>query len=283
MKRKRRGLICRLRRCGYTYTAGSNGITLNYTAPLSSADFSKRTDAAFSALGFADDGKASSAAPDSPWNVWASLRGSWLSDSVDSHQINATVGVGYKILPNLVIGSYTGYENFDYDFGATTTTVHSEGDGGSVGAYAGWRLSETVRLDGMVGWSGLSYDVSTDLGDASYDASRWTASGKLSDTYDLGGFKLSPSASLYVFWEDQDSYTDSNSTDHDELDFYIGRASFGGKISKGFALTNTLLAAPYILLPMVIGASSATMPKSPRSRIPVWKTAGRRGSAPVFR
>ncbi|WP_321340632.1 autotransporter outer membrane beta-barrel domain-containing protein [Breoghania sp.] len=220
---------------------GAGGFALNY-APSANTD-----EGAFSALGFADDGQTANTFADPSWSLWANVQGAWLSDSAEGSQVNGTIGLGYKLTPDFVLGGFAGYESFDYDFQEVGgTTLHSEGDGWTIGAYSGLRLSPTLRLDGMIGWTDLSYDVASSLVSGSYDASRWTAAGGLTGDYKVGTFTLNPSASLYVSWENQDGYTDDASNVHDELDFYTGRASFGGKIGKGFMLKDDLVANPYL-------------------------------------
>ncbi|WP_293720462.1 autotransporter domain-containing protein [Stappia sp.] len=221
-------------------SVGPNGITLNFAA-----NPNHRTSGAFKALGFADDGTR---LPEEQqrFNIWANIRGSWLTNSIDGSHVNATIGLGYKVTPDLVLGAFAGAETFDYDF--DTLAGKLKGTGGTVGAYAGWRMLPALRLDGMVGWSGLNYDATAGAATGSFDASRWIVSGGLTGNHQFGDILLAPAAKLYVLWENQDAYTDSLGTAHASLDSYVGRASLGGRVSKAFNAGDGLMLTPYLEL-----------------------------------
>ena len=219
-------------------SVGPNGITLNFAA-----NPNHRTRGAFKALGFADDGTR---LPEEQQrlNIWANIRGSWLTNSIDGSHVNATIGLGYKVTPDLVLGAFAGAETFDYDF--DTLAGKLKGTGGTVGAYAGWRMLPALRLDGMVGWSGLNYDATAGTATGSFDSSRWIVSGGLTGNHRFGDVLLAPAAKLYVLWENQDAYTDSLGTAHASLDSYVGRASLGGRVSKAFNAGDRLTLNPYL-------------------------------------
>ena len=219
-------------------SVGPNGITLNFAA-----NPNHRTRGAFKALGFADDGTR---LPEEQQrlNIWANIRGSWLTNSIDGSHVNATIGLGYKVTPDLVLGAFAGAETFDYDF--DTLAGKLKGTGGTVGAYAGWRMLPALRLDGMVGWSGLNYDATAGTATGSFDSSRWIVSGGLTGNHRFGDVLLAPAAKLYVLWENQDAYTDSLGTAHASLDSYVGRASLGGRVSKAFNAGDGLTLNPYL-------------------------------------
>ncbi|AXS40663.1 autotransporter outer membrane beta-barrel domain-containing protein [Breoghania sp. L-A4] len=225
------------------FSAGPNGVTLNFAASSRQRDAAARARDAFSALGFAGDGSAAPA-PDQRLNVWANVRGSWLTNDIDGHQINATLGIGYKLTPDLVLGAFAGYETFDYTF--NTLVGNLDGSGVTIGIYAGWRLMPALRLDGLVGWSGISYDATAGAARGSFDASRWIASAGLSGAHRYSGFTLAPSAKVFVLWENQDGYTDSLGGVHAARDVYTGRASLGGRISKAFQVSEGTILNPYL-------------------------------------
>jgi hypothetical protein len=225
------------------FSVGPNGITLNFAASQPRRDAAARARGAFAALGFADDG-TQLPAEEQRINLWANVRGSWLTNSIDGSHVNATLGLGYKITPDLVLGAFAGAETFDYDF--NTLAGKLKGTGGTVGAYAGWRMLPALRLDGMVGWSGLNYDATAGTATGSFDASRWIVSGGLTGNHMFGDVVLAPSAKLYVLWEDQDAYTDSLGAAHASVNSYVGRASLGGRVSRAYAFSDGMSITPYI-------------------------------------
>lgn len=224
-------------------SAGPNGITLNFAASPAQREIAARTRGAFAAFGYADDGSRM-AAEEQRINVWANVRGSWLTNRIDGNHVNATVGIGYKVTPDLVLGAFGGAESFDYDFSSLSGKL--KGNGGTVGAYAGWRMLPALRLDGMIGWSGINYDATAGTATGSFDASRWIASAGLTGHHQFGDYLIAPSAKLYVLWENQDAYTDSLGTAHASLDSYVGRASLGGRVSRAFAMANGMSFMPYV-------------------------------------
>jgi Autotransporter beta-domain/Bacterial Ig-like domain (group 3) len=166
------------------------------------------------------------------WSVWADLTGSGFNQSsgggLNGNQVNATAGIGYKLKPDVVVGVFGGFENFNYDFAALEGRF--KGDGGTIGTYAGWAITPTLRWNAMLGWTGLSYDDSAGNGAGSFAGSRWLFSTGLTGSYRVREFVLEPSATVFALSEHQSSYTDSLGAAHDALDFSSGRASLGGRV-----------------------------------------------------
>jgi len=213
------------------------------------SNVSDRAEEAFAALGYAAVNKAPSRrAPEfvPQWSTWADVRGTGFEQS-DSRvfkgtQVNATAGLNYKIRPNLVVGLFGGYENFDYEFASLTGRL--KGDGGTVGTYAGWQITPTLRWKGMVGWTGLGYDASAGTAAGSFDGSRWLFSTGLTGSHRVASFILEPSADVFAIWERQTAYTDTLGVLHDARSFSSGRVSLGGKaIAPGQGLWG---ATPYL-------------------------------------
>ncbi|WP_018386935.1 autotransporter outer membrane beta-barrel domain-containing protein [Ancylobacter sp. FA202] len=191
---------------------------------------------AFSALSYANVNKSLSLATpmiEQNWSAWVDVRGSGFqqsdSDLLKGTQINATVGLTYRLAPAVVVGVFGGYENFDYDFAWLTGNLN--GDGATVGTYAGWQITPTLRWKGMVGWTGLSYDASAGLAAGSFDGSRWLLSTGINGTYDVGGYTVEPSADVFALWESQGNYIDTLGGLHDSRDFSTGRVALGGKVT----------------------------------------------------
>lgn len=194
------------------------------------------TDEAFSALSYANVNKSLSFATpmaEQNWSAWVDVRGSGFqqsdSDLLKGTQINATAGLTYRLAPTVVVGVFGGYENFNYDFAWLTGNL--DGDGVTVGTYAGWQITPTLRWKGMVGWTGLSYDASAGLAAGSFDGSRWLLSTGITGTYEAGGYIVEPSADVFALWESQSDYIDTLGALHDSRDFSTGRVALGGKVT----------------------------------------------------
>ncbi len=88
-----------------------------------------------------------------------------------------------------------------------------KGDGWTVGSFLGWRITQTIRFDAAVGYSGLGYDVGT-AGTASglFTGNRWLVSGGLTGKYESFGLLIEPSARVYALWEHENAYTDTLGT-----------------------------------------------------------------------
>jgi hypothetical protein len=214
---------------GYVWQTPSQRFAAEQPSTLRS-----RADEAFTALGYAAVNKAPPlAAPvfAPQWSTWADVRGSGFEQSDSSvlkgTQVNATAGLNYKVTPNLVLGLFGGYESFDYEFASLTGKL--KGDGGTVGTYAGWQITPTLRWKGMVGWTGLGYDATAGAAAGSFDGSRWLFSTGLSGSYRVAAYIIEPSADVFAIWERQTAYTDTLGALHDARSFSTGRVSLGGK------------------------------------------------------
>jgi hypothetical protein len=227
---------------GYTaYRTSSGGIewrtstgqTLQFASEASS-NVSQRADEAFAALGYAAVNKAPAGRVFVPlWTPWLDVRGTGYEQSDSSAlkgtQVNATGGLTYKFSPTFVAGVYAGFETFKYDFAALNGSL--KGNGGSIGTYAGWQITPTLRWNGMVGWTGVSYDGSAGTASGSFSGSRWIASTGLTGSYRVSSVIVEPSASIFALTERQTGYTDTLAVVHASRTFSNGRVSLGGKVS----------------------------------------------------
>lgn len=219
---------------GYKWVAQSS-VASRFTAEGRS-DVSETAGNAFSALSYANVNKSLSFATpmaEQNWSAWVDVRGSGFqqsdSDLMKGTQINATAGLTYRLAPTVVVGVFGGYENFNYDFAWLTGNL--DGDGATVGTYAGWQITPTLRWKGMVGWTGLSYDASAGLAAGSFNGSRWLLSTGINGTFDIGGYVVEPSADVFALWESQGNYIDTLGGLHDSRDFSTGRVALGGKVT----------------------------------------------------
>lgn len=229
---------------------GPGSVTLNLMSGV--MDRRRRVAKAFHALGIVDDdtpgagdGTSYALAPESFWNVWANLKGSWLrgNSDTDGQQTNGIVGVGYKLTPDFLVGAYGGLETFDYGFEDDDAAL--TGTGGTVGAYAGWNVLRKLRLEGAAGWSRISYSARAGSTTGDFLGDRLMLSGKLTGTQTWGAYSLSPSAQVFANWEEQQAYTDSAGTLQDDASLYSGRMSLGGQAGRVFALSESVTLSPF--------------------------------------
>jgi len=224
-------------------------VRLNLAAEPQS-DVAHRADEAFAALGYA--GNVYAKAPpriDREWSAWIDVRGTGFNrnDAVAAthgDQVNVTGGLGYKLTPDLLVGLVTGYEHFNYPVASLSGKL--SGDGGTVGAYAAYRLAPHWRIDGAFGWSDIAYAASAGTAAGSFTGSRWLATGALSGDYRYGLFMLEPSVRIYALWESENAYTDSLGTLQAARNFSEGRIATGGKVTYPWQATSGLLVSPYV-------------------------------------
>lgn len=244
---------------GRPVTFSSNGMSFNFAADpeagvASRSDVTRRADDAFAALAYAGGGyvKAPRAAPtfDRQWSLWADIRGTgWdrnnaTAGDLRGTQVNATAGLGYKLRPDVLVGVFAGYENFNYDF--VSLAGNLKGSGGTVGGYAAWRIAPTLRWDAMAGWSGLSYDGVAGTASGSFTGSRWIFSTGLTGNTRVASFVFEPSAKIYALWEHQGAWTDSLKASQASRDFASGRISTGGRVIAPWQVSATTTLSPYL-------------------------------------
>jgi hypothetical protein len=220
---------------------------------------SSRTDEAFAALGYAGPVKAQPLRATEPrqWLGWAEVSGATLSrwsapavlgaaaatPTVYGDQVNVTAGVTRMLTPNFLVGVLGGWETFDYRSDAIQGRL--TGTGWTAGAYAGWKLSSTVRFDAGFAYSGIGFDGTAGTASGSFAGNRLLVSGGLTGNYESHGFKIEPSARVYALWEHENAYTDTLGTAQAGRDFSTGRASTGVKLAYPFAWTSTVMLSPY--------------------------------------
>lgn len=232
-------------------TFGPSGITFNFGAFGSEP----KTGVAGLENVYASAGNVYKAPPRPPlfaseWSMWADLRGTGFDRADDpaadlhGHQLNLTGGIGRKLTPDLLVGVVAGYENFVFTDNAIAG--RASGNGGTIGGYAGWRFAPRWLLDGMFGWSDITYNTSAGTAAGSFTGSRWLGSGGLTGDYRLWRAIFEPSLRVYALTEHEGAWTDSLGILQDARTFSIGRASTGGKLSYPLPAVADLRIAPYI-------------------------------------
>ncbi|MFB9262433.1 Ig-like domain repeat protein [Bradyrhizobium erythrophlei] len=215
-----------------------------------------RIDDAFGALAYAGPTKAQSRRIADPreWLGWAEVRGATLdrwgnlnavpgATVLYGNQVNLLAGLTRKFTPNFLVGVLGGYETFDYRSDALTGRL--KGDGWTVGSYVGWKVTQDIRFDAAVAYSGIGYDGTAGTAAGSFGGNRWLVTSGLTGTYASHGVLIEPSARVYALWERESAYTDSLGTQQGARDFSTGRASGGVKLSYPLAWTATAVFTPY--------------------------------------
>lgn len=194
------------------------------------------------------------------WMFWTELRGTGIDrwGSVPTNlgtpiteanlrgsQLNLVAGLTYKPAANFLIGLLGGYETFSY----TEQDINGKlkGDGWTVGGYAGWKITDTLRWDAAVAYSGIGYNGAAGTATGNFSGDRWLASTGLTGTYTFdGGLMVEPSLKVYALWEQQAAYTDSLGTLQSARDFSTGRASAGLKLAHPVGWWDSVQLVPFV-------------------------------------
>ena len=222
-------------------------------APFGATSDKSRVNDAFDALAYAGPIKAPKRFVEPrDWLGWAEVRGATLerwsaagagTSTLYGNQINVLAGLTRKLAPNFLIGAFGGYETFDYR--SDQLQGRLKGDGWTAGGYFGWRITQTIRFDAAVGYSGLGYDGTASTAAGSFNGNRWLVSGGLTGRYETYGLMIEPSARIYALWEHENAYTDTLGTLQSARDFSTGRASGGLKLAYPMMWSSVAI-APYV-------------------------------------
>jgi uncharacterized repeat protein (TIGR01451 family) len=216
-----------------------------------------RVDDSFGALAYAGPTKTTPlrVAEARQWLGWADVRGATLdrwgstaavpgANVLYGNQVNLLAGLTRKFTPNFLIGVLGGFETFDYRSDALQGRL--KGDGWTVGSYLGWMITQNIRFDSGVAYSGIGYNGTAGLAAGSFHGNRWLFTGGLTGTYTGYGIQIEPSARVYALWEHENAYTDTLGTLQTARDFATGRASGGVKLSYPVPWSATTVVAPYV-------------------------------------
>jgi Bacterial Ig-like domain (group 3)/Autotransporter beta-domain/IPT/TIG domain len=192
------------------------------------------------------------------WLFWVDVRGTGIDrwsapttlgtpvsqSSLYGQQVNALMGMTYKVAPNFIVGALGGYEQFNY----TEQDVNGKltGDGWTVGSYLGWKITPFLRYDAALTYSGIGYDGVADSAQGNFNGQRWMVSTGFTGTYQAMALTIEPSAKVYALWEHEDAYTDSLGTLQTARDFATGRASGGVRAIYPWQWNDRILLAPYL-------------------------------------
>lgn len=187
-------------------------------------------------------------APALPWRVWGDIRYTgWETSSAwgefRGDQVNGLAGLTWLLDRAFLVGAYAGYERFEHE--SDPLAARFAGEGWTLGAYAAWKPSETLRLDVTAAYTGMDYEGSAGAVTAALDGSRALVSAGLTGTHRLGMIELEPSARLTALWLHEDAYVDSASVAHAERDASSLRFAAGLKAGYPIALENGSTLTPF--------------------------------------
>jgi hypothetical protein len=239
-----------------TFASNRRGLGLQPGSPA-------RIDDTFNALGYAGPTKAPPLRVAEPreWLGWVEVRGATLdrwgnlstapgfstvpgATVLYGNQVNLLAGLTRKFTPNFLVGVLGGYETFDYRSDALLGRL--KGEGWTVGSYLGWKITQGVRFDAGVAYSGIGYDGTAGTAAGSFNGNRWLVTSGLTGAYSNFGIQIEPSARVYALWEHENAYTDTLGTLQTARDFSTGRASGGVKLAYPVAWSATTILTPYV-------------------------------------
>lgn len=238
---------------GSWFTGSSSALHWNFAAEPAAAQtpHDPRIDDAYAALGYAAGMpvKAPPPAAVPVWLPWVDVRGTGFdrddaAAGMQDRQVNATAGIGHLLSPDLLVGVFTGYETYRLTIASLTGTLN--GNGGTVGAYAAWRLAPHWRVDGLFGWTGLEDHATAGTASGSFGGSRWLASGGFTGNYRTGTLLFEPSSNVYALWERDGEFTDTLGTLQPQSNFSAGRIATGGKLSDPLPWSGSFIVSPYV-------------------------------------
>jgi len=214
----------------------------------------KRVEDGFAALGYAGTDRTATkapppAAPSRDWLAWIDVRGTDFSrntfgSDLRGAQVNAIAGLTRRFTPNFLVGVLGGYEMFDYRSDALLGRL--KGDGWTLGSYLGWKITQGVRFDAGVAYSGIGYDGTAATAAGSFTGNRWLVTSGITGAYSNFGIQIEPSARVYALWEHENAYTDTLGILQPARDFSTGRASGGVKLAYPVAWSATTILTPYV-------------------------------------
>lgn len=169
----------------------------------------------------------------SAWNAWISGEATGFADAgdavLDGWSVVMSGGFDYRLAENIIIGLLFGYESAELDFDADASSF--EGQGPTVGVYAGYQIAEGLIFDITVAHTWLDYDIKSGTASGEFDASRWLFAANLVGTIHVNDrVTIEPGVRVVYAIEDQDAFTLSDATVVASKTINSGSASFGPTI-----------------------------------------------------
>ena len=182
--------------------------------------------------GVSANGDVAMALP-SGWDGWASVRYSKLNGSADGSVWDVYAGADRLGADGrTAYGVLLGYEPGR----VTAEGVRLEAGHVQLGLYGAHRLSETLTVDGAVGWGRGKGDLSLVEGapvTASYRSERIAVRGDLTGDFGWGGegLRVEPQIGLLYAEEGLDAFTDSTGSEAPEERLWLARLGLGPKVT----------------------------------------------------
>ena len=182
--------------------------------------------------GVTANGEVAMALP-SGWDGWASVRYSKLDGSADGSVWDVYAGADRLGADGrTAYGALLGYEPGR----VTAEGVRLEAEHVQLGLYGAHRLSETLTVDGAVGWGRGKGDLSLVEGapvTASYRSERIAVRGDLTGDFGWGGegLRVEPQIGLLYAEEGLDAFTDSVGGEGPEERLWLARLGLGPKVT----------------------------------------------------
>ena len=191
----------------------------------STADFNVDND------GVSAKGDVTVALP-SGWDGWGSVRYSKLDGTADGGVWDVYAGADYLSADGrTAYGALTGYEPGRVTAGG----VRLEARHVQLGLYGAHRLSETLTVDGALGWGRGKGDLSLVGGPvtASYRSERIAVRGDLTGDFGWGGERLrvEPQIGLLYAEEGLDAFTDNMGGEAPSERLWLARLGLGPKVT----------------------------------------------------
>lgn len=169
----------------------------------------------------------------SAWNAWISGEATGFADAgdsvVDGWSAVVSGGFDYRLADNVIIGLLFGYESAELDFDADASSF--DGQGPTLGAYAGFQISDGLILDITLAHSWLDYDIKSGTATGQFDASRWLFATNLVGTIHVNErVTIEPGLRVVYAIEDQDAFVLSDATAVGSKTVNSGSATFGPTI-----------------------------------------------------
>lgn len=191
-------------------------------------------------MAYGEDGQAVSTEyrEQSEWNAWLRGEATGFADGgdtvLDGWSVVMSGGVDYRLAENVIIGLLFGYESAELDFDADASSF--EGQGPTLGIYAGYQISEGLIFDITVAHSWLDYDIKSGTATGEFDASRWLFAANLVGTIHVNDrVTIEPGVRIVYAIEDQDAFTLSDTTAVASKTVNSGSTSFGPTIYYALA------------------------------------------------
>ncbi len=154
------------------------------------------------------------------------------------------VGADYVLAPSILVGALVQFDRMD-DV-SRDLSMRVSGNGWMVGPYATVKLTDQVFVQGRAAWGKSDNQISPFLTYTDrFDTTRWLVEGTLQGRWNVGGFMVSPHATVSYIEEDQKSYTDLFGTLIPNQTVSLGQARFGPRVAYSFLAPDGTTLEPF--------------------------------------